>query len=439
MRLELGGRGGLEAASWQRASGEVRLDGEVDLAKLIALLPPNTVPVGKVSGKLAIKGDVSRAASESDALPDITLDVKTTGLEIAPQRRPDIVKNGVVLVAQPEKGASGIDVHASVEAYGKRGAGKFELRLIDKHGTIVAADASSNAIPFKSLMAANARMMQELMQVPFTAKVVVPARPLAQFPDAVRDGGMTGTAEATLSIEGSGLAPRVSFDAKGHNIRFDSARKAAPLEGDLTATYDGTKADVIVTVKSATQQLLEATARLNTSVGALMQKGADAPWTASADGKFDRFPLEAVPMLSDRRMHGTLDGGFALTDLHKDARVSLDIDAANLRVGKQKYGGGKVHVGYDGKALSADVRLTQDAGFANANAKVPIHWGADLAPSKDPAGADRGRVSRPRSFESAFSRRSFRRCSTRSTGRSTRTRTCRSNRTASRRSAARWR
>src|ERR1019366_4268334 len=71
VRIELGGQGGLEGASWRRASGEVRLDGEVDLARLIALLPPNTVPVGKVSGKLAVKGDVSRSA-ESDALPDIT-------------------------------------------------------------------------------------------------------------------------------------------------------------------------------------------------------------------------------------------------------------------------------------------------------------------------------------------------------------------------------
>jgi translocation and assembly module TamB len=397
VRIELGGQGGLEGASWRRASGEVRLDGEVDLARLIALLPPNTVPVGKVSGKLAIKGDVSRSA-ESDALPDITLQVKTTGLEIAPQRRPDIVKNGVVLVAQPEKGASGIDVHATVEAYGKRGAGKFGLRLVDKHGTIVAADAWSDAIPFKSLMAANARMMQELMQVPFTAKVVVPARQLAQFPDALRDGGLTGTAEATLSIEGTGLAPKVAFDAKGHNIRFDSARKAAPLEGDLNATYDGTKADVIVTVKDATRQLLEATGRLNANAGALIQNGAGAPWTAAADGTLDHFPLEAVPMLSDRRMHGTVDGGFALTDLHKDARVSLDIATANLRVGKQKYGGGKVHVGYDGKALSADLRLTQDAGFANANAKVPLHWGADVAPSRDPTGA----------IEAAFTAKKFR-------------------------------
>jgi translocation and assembly module TamB len=386
VRIELGGNGGLETASWRRASGEVRVDGEVDLAKLIGLLPPNTVPVAKVSGKLAVKGEISRG-SESDALPDVTLDVKTTGLEIAPQRRPDIVKNGVVLVAQPEKGSSGIDVHVNVEAYGKRGAGKLSLRLVDKHGPVVAANASSDAIPFKSLMAAGAGMVKELMQVPFTATLVVPARQLAQFPDALRATGITGIAEARLTFEGTGFAPKVAFDAKGHGIKFDSARKSAPLEGEVNATYEGTHADVIVSVRNPTQELLEATARLNVGIRALVDKGAGAPWTAAADGRFFHFPLEAVPMLSDRRMHGTLDGGFALTDLHKDARANVQLDAAGLRVGKQKYGGGKINVDFDGKALTADVRLTQDKGFADANAKVPLHWGADAAPSKDPTGA----------------------------------------------------
>jgi translocation and assembly module TamB len=385
VRIELGGNGGLESASWRRASGEVRMEGDVDLAKVIALLPPNTVPVGKVSGKLAMKGDVTRG-SESDALPDVTLDVRTTGLQIAAQRRPDIVKNGVVLVAQPVEGSSGVDFHVNAEVYGKRGAGKVALRLVDRHGAVLAANASSDAIPFKALMASGAGMVEQLMRVPFTAKVVVPSRELNQFPDALRVDGVDGKAEATISFEGTGLAPKVELEAKGHDVRFNRSKKGAPLEGDFKAKYDGVRGDVTVTVHDAQQELLDATARVDAKVADLMKSGADAPWTASAGGKLVRFPLEAVPMLSDRRMHGTLDGGFDLTDLHKDTRAKIAIVATGLRVGKQKYGGGKIDVAFDGKALTADIRLVQDGGFANVSAKVPLRWGAELAPSNDPAG-----------------------------------------------------
>ena len=363
------------------------MNGDVDLAKLIALLPPNTLPLENVTGRLALKGQVTRSAP--DALPDITLDAKTTGLRIAAQQTPDVVRRGVVLVAQPAWDASGVDVHVLAEVYGARGAAKVAVRLADRHGALVAANASSDAIPFRDLMASGAGLVDRLMRVPLTVQVVVPARPLDEMPAAVRVDGVSGTAEARMSIEGTALSPKVEVHAKARTVKFEGSKKLAPLEADLDATYDGARAGMTMIVRDAEHERLHAAAQMNAKVEDLLHGGATAPWTASASGTLVGFPLEAVPTLSDRRLHGTLDGEFDVTDLHKDARAKVALGATGLRVGKQKYGGGRVDVTFDGRALAAEGRLEQEGGFANVSAKVPLRWGASLAPSIDPDGSIR--------------------------------------------------
>jgi translocation and assembly module TamB len=390
IRLELGKKGALDGASWESATGEVKLDGDIDLGKLAAILPPNTLPVSKIAGHVTIRGDITRAAG-SDDVPDLKLDVKTSGLDIAQKRRPDVVKHGVVMVSQPLPGPTGIDFHLITEVYGKRGAGNVALWLTDKHGALLAANASSDAVPFKELLASN-DLAQRLLRVPLRVTVNAPARPLSELPDVLKVAAVDGTAQASLSVEGTALAPTLTFEAKATNVRLNASRREQPIAADIKAKYDGTRGDLSVTIDDPNQELLAMTARLDGKVADFAGRGADAPWVASTNAKLEHFPLEAIPMLADRRMHGTLDGQFDLTDLHKDTRAKVDVDATGLRVGRQKYGGGKVAVTYDGKALTADVKLTQDSGSMDASAKVPLRWGADLAPSRDPAGPIQARL-----------------------------------------------
>ncbi len=124
INVVLDGSEPLESASWRRAAGEVQLDGEFDLAKVVDLLPANALPVARVSGHLSLKAHVIRDKG-ADTPPDITVSLKTSGLSVASRSAPDAEKQGgIVLVAEPGWAVSGIDVQVNLEARGNAGIGE---------------------------------------------------------------------------------------------------------------------------------------------------------------------------------------------------------------------------------------------------------------------------------------------------------------------------
>jgi translocation and assembly module TamB len=390
VNVELAGNEPLQQASWRRASGDVTLNGDLDLAKLIDLLPPNSTPLAGASGKLTLAGHVTRKAG-SDAIPDVTLSVKTSGLRFETRTAPDGAKGRTVLVAAPKAAESGIDVALQLEADGTANTGKIAVSLVDAHGTLIAATATSRAIPYAELASAPATIAERMLRVPFSARVAMPARSLDQLPDMLRLDGASGMADLTVSVEGTGVDPRVTMQGGMHSVRLTRGRKTAPIEAELTGKYDGAVADAAVHVTSATStaakdDLLDATAHANARIRDIVERGA-AAWDASAHAKLKDFPLAMIPPLADRRVHGTANGEIDLTGLHRDARAKLDLDVTDLRVGQQKYGKMRLATGYDGHALDADLHFDQGAGVADAKAKVALTWGAQLTPSPDPSGS----------------------------------------------------
>ena len=390
MNVELAGDGPLQQASWRRATGELTLSGEVDLAKLIALLPANAAPLAGASGTLKLAGHVERKR-ESDAVPDVTLSLKTSGLRFETRATPDVARGRTVLVAAPKTAGTGVDVAMDVEANGAARTGKIAVSLVDKHGTVASLDASSVAIPYAELASAPAAFASRMLHVPFTAKVAVPSRSIGDLPDMMRFDGASGTADLTVTVEGTALEPRVTTRGGLHAFRLTQGRKSTPLEAELTGTYDGAVADAALRVSTpapsgAKEQLLDATGHLDAKIADFIERGA-AAWQASAHAKLKDFPLAMVPPLADRRVHGTATGEVDLTGLHRDARAKLDLDIADLRVGKENYG--KIHLAsaYDGRALAAGLHLDQGAGTADARATTSHKWGAEVAPSPDPTGS----------------------------------------------------
>ena len=181
MHVQLGGVEPLEEASWRRASGEVTLSGEVDLAKLVDLLPPNTLPLAGASGKLTVAGHVTRKAA-SDAIPDVTLSLKTSGLRFETRGAPDVSKGRTVLVAAPKSVESGDDVAVDIEANGAARSGKIVVSLLDTHGTVVSIVAASTAVPYAELAWSGTAFAERMLRVPFTARVAMPSRSLDVYP-----------------------------------------------------------------------------------------------------------------------------------------------------------------------------------------------------------------------------------------------------------------
>ena len=134
------------------------------------------------------------------------------------------------------------------------------------------------------------------------------------------------------------------------------------------------------------RELLHAVAHVNAKIADAIERDT-AAWDASASAKLDDFPLEMVPPLSDRRVHGSANGELEVTGLHREARAKLDLDVTGLRVGKQTYGQIHLASAFDGRAAHADMHFDQGAGSADAKANMPLKWGAELVPSPDPSGS----------------------------------------------------
>src|SRR5579859_3155733 len=237
----------LRQASWRRASGEVGLSGDVDLARLVDLLPPNTVPLAGASGKVTLAGHVSRRGA-SDAIPDVTLSLKTAGLRFETRTVPDLARGRTMLVAAPKTQVSGVDVAADLEASVAAKSGRILVSVVDAHGTVASVDARSTAIPYAELASAPATFAERMLRVPFTVRVAVPPRSLEQLPDVLRLDGASGTADLTASIEGTALDPRVAVHGGMHSLRITGARRTGPSEVELTGKYDGAVADAALHV-----------------------------------------------------------------------------------------------------------------------------------------------------------------------------------------------
>ncbi len=392
MNVELAGNEPLEQASWSRASGEVTLSGDVDLAKLVDLLPPNTSPLASASGKLTLSGHIVRKAG-SDALPDVTLSLKTSGLRFDTRGAPDISRGRIVVVAAPKTSESGIDVALDLDASGATGSGKIAVNLVDTHGTVLSMAATSTSIPYSELVSSSAAFSRRMLRVPFSAKVAMPSRSLDALPDMLRLDGATGTADFTMSIDGTALDPRVAVKGGMHSLRLVGSKRSPPIEAELAGKYDGVTADATVRVTSdkaggARDELLSAVLHANAKLAEIVERGG-AAWDASASAKLKDFPLAMVPPLSDRRVKGNVNGAFELTGLHRDARAKLDLDVTELRVAKQNYG--KIHLAstYDGRAVDAVMHVDQGQGIADAKANIALKWGAEVVPSPDPSGSTR--------------------------------------------------
>jgi translocation and assembly module TamB len=383
MKLDVGGKGPLEADSWRRTWGVLQINGQLDLAKAAALLPPNTLPVSKLAGRLTLQGALRRD-DESDVTPDVALTLKTSGLRFAPRGGPDEMRNGTIVVATPPWESSGIDVQLDVRADGDSGFAEIAARLVDKEGIIVSLDAKSAGVPYERLFASDVAA-ELLKDIPVSAVIVVPARKLDHLPDLLKPAGASGDAEARVAIEGTFRKPTIDATAKTHSVKFDRSPLTGGLNADLTAKYDGATADLAIDARSSRNGVVHATARVNAKVDDMLSH--PVPWDASAKATFERFPLGSIVGMSDRDVRGQMSGRVELTDWHKDARAIVDLDLANLRVGAQTFRRGKVKVTLDGHSFGASARLERADAVASATANVGTIWGANLAPSVDPAGS----------------------------------------------------
>ena len=274
-----------------------------------------------------------------------------------------------------------------------RSTGKIAVSLVDAHGTVVSVDRQQHGHPVRAARVGARDVRGAHAARPLHGHgrdAVTKPRPL---PDMLRLDGASGTADLTVSVEGTALDPRVTMHGGMHSLRLARGRKSAPIEARADRQ-----------IRRRRSQMPPCTSRAPTSDGHegrparcgrareredqadIVERGA-AAWDGVRNAKLKDFPLAMVPPLADRRVHGTANGEIELTGLHRDARAKLDLDVTDLRVGKAEVRQDPALLRLRRARPRRGPALRSGAGAADAQAKMALRWGAQLVPSPDPSGS----------------------------------------------------
>lgn len=371
----------LDSASWATAYGKGQIDAEADLARLAALLPAGSLPLGELRGKLTVEGELGR--DDAREAPQLELSARTEGLTIAGAQEAASRVDGTSVVRPAGWRSVGVDVRFDAGVDAKTGRAHLEARAVDAHGVVAALETHA-ILPYEELVVHPGSAMARLESVPFEAKLWVPKRALGQLPPVLGTKGMLGTAELSATAAGTALEPRLSVVARTSLIKLAGSAAAVPSDTELRASYDGVAADAWLSIRAREGNVLDATARVNVRAKDILHPSAGgAPWDASGLVHLTRFPLHSVSRIAEMRVRGHISGEIGLADLHKDARAQAELRIDDVRVGRASYTGGFVRASLDGERLDASLRLEQTDGFAEAKAKLGTRWGTALGPTMD--------------------------------------------------------
>jgi translocation and assembly module TamB len=374
--VHVGGSGPLEETSWRKGFGDVTLDGEVDLARALALLPAGALPPMDLRGILHVSGH-TRRTSETDAAPEVDLAFQTRGLRASARKAPDATASGTTLVNKPAWELRGFDATADVRIKG--GSGHVNATVTDALGPLVTVDASSASLPYADLVGPDG--VAALLRHPMTTHVHVPPRELATLPELVRPDAVRGFLELDATMTGAAMAPSILLDGNARGLTFSAMPDAQPLDLAAHGTYAGNAADVAIDVSSPKESYMHTAAHANVDLGALLFGAGDPRWTGSARATLVHFPLGAVAQLADRDVRGRISGEVALTGYHDDAHAQATLTTDRLSIGRSRFTKAAVTATYDGHSLAANARLDQKDGFAEANGQMAMTWGRAWSPS----------------------------------------------------------
>jgi translocation and assembly module TamB len=390
MDVHIGGEGPLDIASWKSAWGKVSVSADMDLARVAAVVPEGSLHLADLAGRLLLEGHVARD-SIADVTPEIQLHFRTEGLTASGEATAPVREPGGPLMTGPATWTLlGMDVGADVFIDGESGAGEFAFRVVDKLGAVVALDVKTAPLPFGGLLGEGrggdfARRLQDLS---LSAIVDVPRRDIGKLPLLLRPEGVGGELEATLVMQGSAMSPTLNLSVQTHALTLSAVPKT-PIDGGITANYDGAVGRVHLDLHSPSDPLLNGDAEVQARAKDLLAVGGPAlPWKGSAKAALSRFPLGAIAVLGDAQVGGFATGDISLTGLREHALAKVNLALEDLKMGKAKFTKGTVAVTLDDRGLEAKARLEDPRGFMEANAKMGMTWGSALTPTPDGSGLE---------------------------------------------------
>ncbi len=355
-------------ATFQRATGAVELDGEVDLASGAALLAGESVQA--ITGKVSLTARLERSGPE--AMPTARATVTTHGLSVTrDEGGKSVTYAGVDLTAHAAWDGLTDDVEAA-------------LVLWDKRAALATADAKAK-LPVGAWLRGTALPSREAFaDVGVELRADIPRRQFRSLPDWLVPARLEGGIEGTLTSSGPLAHPQVAGLLRGLGLRDKNRGRNDPVYGPVDASVDlRWDGGDVVAVVTADEQALPRDVReaargrgretkprglgsarglvlARASARELLVRGADPGFRASAELSADKIDLAPLPLPYNAR--GSVSGRFSVRDVNGSPSFNANARFTDLVLANAQFGSGDVVVGGRDKGLFGVARLTQHEG-----------------------------------------------------------------------------
>lgn len=368
--------GDLNAEALRRTTGELSLRVRADLDRLRRYVPEDMLPVDRAEGRVVLDVDVDR---KQPALPpDVLLRLRTEDLVLVGKALDAPIESAAEARQRKPWRTSGLDVDVRARLAGETGRTQLEGYLVDRRGPIARVDLDTR-LPRATLL--QGQLPDDWTQLPVEARLTVQDRDLGQLPPLVRPDGLEGSVSAELKVEGTAAAPKLSGWVHGTQLRSTDSAIQLPLDVMAKVDYDGQRGAVRVDVDQRRTRVLHLAADMQLPWREVIDGGALPPVRGETELVLDDFPLHALAPLKDRQIAGFLSANLKLRGLGTDARLDGEVEVNQLRVGRAEFKSARVDVRANDQRLLAAARIVQHDGWAALDARVPLDWGAQLAPS----------------------------------------------------------
>lgn len=356
-------------ATWLRARGAADVSGDVDLARVRALVPADALPFEELRGRADVRLHVDRATPK--VAPAIDLSIRTAGLGLSGRGGELEPADSTAVQAPSPWRVDGVDLDADFHVDPGEDHTDLRVSFHDRHGALAQVEFDSAALP-PSLVDHPERARPFFERTRAHAVVTVPKRRFADFPPPLARPGLDGTVDVRVEANGTLLSPELaaSLDVRGIGAR--ERRRVLPLDGRLSAHYGDGALSFDGTVASAARVVLRADARAHADLPEILRGGAHR-FDVDARTTLDGFPLETLSAVAARRIQGRLSGNVeARFGTGVDPFAKADLDVSDLSIGRILGNHLALTVNANRDTLRAEARLERKDGRAVVGGTVPI-------------------------------------------------------------------
>jgi translocation and assembly module TamB len=373
--------GEFDARTLRDAEGEIYIDTELDLARLVELVPAELRPFDHGSGKISLQATFHR--KRAGALPDLDVKARTTGLELIGKGTSAPIEDRKQARKEKPWHVKETDATLELKVEGDSGRSNLYAQAFDRHGTLLTVRADST-LPHALLHARGAALRELLYDLPIEAEVAIPRRELSRLPLPVRPAGVVGAIEASLKAGGTARQPRLELSTRGHGLRSKDPSFPTALDVMASLHYANARTHIGVAAHRNGGAALLARSRVDADLKRLIETGGkDAALRADADVTLHGFPLRAVPMLKERLVHGDISGTLVLRDLGRDASLQGSANVDGLVLGGVQCRTARLELNAGRGKLDGKVELAHGDGHVRAKLSSGLVWGPRLAPEID--------------------------------------------------------